>query len=76
MKKLLVFVLLLVLGTGVYVTDWAMYSPSARISLLKGAGVEIKEGCFYVNAPLDERGLKALNIHRNKYGGIIVWCYE
>lgn len=58
-----------------YVTDWAMYSPRARISLLEEAGVEIKDGCFYVNASLNERELKALHIQRNKYGGIIIWCY-
>lgn len=73
-KILLVFVLLLVVGACVYVTDWAMYSSSARISLLEEAGVEIKDGCFYVNASLNERELKALHIHRNKCGGIIVWC--
>lgn len=74
-KILLVFVLLLVVGACVYVTDWAMYSSSARTSLLKEAGVEIKDGCFYVNASLTERELKALHIQRNKYGGTIIWCY-
>lgn len=73
-KILLVFVLLLVVGACVYVTDWAMYSPSARISILEEAGVEIKDGCFYVNASLNERELKALHIQRNKYGGVIIWC--
>jgi len=62
-------------GACVYVTDWAMYSPSARISMLEEAGVDIKDGCFYVNASLNERELKALHIQRNKYGGTIIWCY-
>jgi hypothetical protein len=74
-KILLAFILLLMVGACVYVTDWAMYSSSARISLLEEAGVEIKDGCFYVNASLNERELKALHIQRNKYGGTIIWRY-
>jgi hypothetical protein len=75
MKKVLVFVLLLVLGAGVYTTDWAMYSYSGRMDILRSASVDVVEGCYYVNAPLTLRELKALHTQRNKLGGIIVYSY-